>query len=380
MMSLAFVQPDLCAALHVGIEQPVDDKERALDTSDFAQGQGQLVLSGIGSELPQQLARGHDARDHGGSAAQDVGPVCRDEGFLDLAADQPLQLFGAGCRVEEIEALQWQVPDAGDELEAQEGCYREDMVGEAARVGILLADILARARHQQAIQNVGSFVHRGRDGLGGEGAELVGHMGVGLQPGLLAVFGVDEVHRLALSCRREELPITRCRLSGTPEPCHRQRGLRLDHLCQCARHGLAFDMPSRQAGELEVVMGVGSPCHLAEAEVQSLGKQHVQEADPVLARHTRMQMREGFGEPDLVIHFQQEIRDPDFRQALVEVEDHGFGFFGNSGGQAVDLQHTIFDRPARNGPGLCSPRQATQGVGHSCLAVGEPDIGLKRHG
>jgi hypothetical protein len=52
------------------------------------------VLSGVGCEFTQQLAWGHDAHDHGGGAAQDVGPVCRDEALLDLAADQPLQLFG----------------------------------------------------------------------------------------------------------------------------------------------------------------------------------------------------------------------------------------------------------------------------------------------
>ena len=52
VMGLAFVQPDLGAALHGGIKQPVDDEERPLDPSDFPQGHGQLVLSGAGCELP----------------------------------------------------------------------------------------------------------------------------------------------------------------------------------------------------------------------------------------------------------------------------------------------------------------------------------------
>lgn len=110
VMGLAFVQPDLGAALHVGIEQPLHDEERPLDPSDFPEGNGQLVLSGVGCEFTQQLAWRHDARDHGGGAAQDAGPVCRDERFLDLAADQPLQLFGAGRRFEEIEALRCRLP------------------------------------------------------------------------------------------------------------------------------------------------------------------------------------------------------------------------------------------------------------------------------
>jgi hypothetical protein len=47
VMGFAFVQPDLGATLYVGIEQPVDDEERPLDPSDFPEGHGQLVLSGV---------------------------------------------------------------------------------------------------------------------------------------------------------------------------------------------------------------------------------------------------------------------------------------------------------------------------------------------
>lgn len=51
-MRLAFVQPDLGAALHVGVEQPVDDEERPLDPSDFPESNGQLMLTGVCRELP----------------------------------------------------------------------------------------------------------------------------------------------------------------------------------------------------------------------------------------------------------------------------------------------------------------------------------------
>ncbi|SFA60966.1 hypothetical protein SAMN04487972_13220 [Paracoccus halophilus] len=59
VVCLALVQADLGPPLHVGIEQPVDDEERPFDPSDFPQGDRQLVLSGIGCELPQELARRH---------------------------------------------------------------------------------------------------------------------------------------------------------------------------------------------------------------------------------------------------------------------------------------------------------------------------------
>jgi hypothetical protein len=47
MVGFAFVQADLGAALHVGVDQPVDDEQRPFDPSDFPQRHGQLVLSRI---------------------------------------------------------------------------------------------------------------------------------------------------------------------------------------------------------------------------------------------------------------------------------------------------------------------------------------------
>ena len=62
VMSLALVQAGVGSALHIGVEQPVDDEERSneersFDPSDFAEGDGQFVLAQIGRELSQQLAR-----------------------------------------------------------------------------------------------------------------------------------------------------------------------------------------------------------------------------------------------------------------------------------------------------------------------------------
>ena len=37
MMRFALIQADLGTALHIGIQQPIDDKERRLDPADFAQ-------------------------------------------------------------------------------------------------------------------------------------------------------------------------------------------------------------------------------------------------------------------------------------------------------------------------------------------------------
>ncbi len=51
VVSLAFVETNLSAALHVSIEQPVDDEERTLNATDFAQSQGQLVLTRVSADF-----------------------------------------------------------------------------------------------------------------------------------------------------------------------------------------------------------------------------------------------------------------------------------------------------------------------------------------
>ncbi len=47
MMRFSLVEPDLSAALHVGVQHPVDHEQRALDAADFAHGEGKVILPGI---------------------------------------------------------------------------------------------------------------------------------------------------------------------------------------------------------------------------------------------------------------------------------------------------------------------------------------------
>ena len=53
VVCLTLVQTDLCAALHVRIEQPFHNEQSPFHPSDFAQGHRQFMLSGVGCELPQ---------------------------------------------------------------------------------------------------------------------------------------------------------------------------------------------------------------------------------------------------------------------------------------------------------------------------------------
>ena len=88
--------------------------------------------------------------------------------------------FGTPASLERVEALRWQIPDAGDERVAEDRARGEDVVGEAAGVGVLFADAPAGLVHQEPVEDVGRFVDGGRDSLGGERGESVGDVRVRL--------------------------------------------------------------------------------------------------------------------------------------------------------------------------------------------------------
>ena len=115
-------------------------------------------------------------------------------------------------------------------------------------------------------------MHGGRDGLGGEGGELIGQMGIGLESRFVAVFCIDQVHCFALARGCEELAITGSGEPQSPVLGHRQPGLLLDHRGQGTVHCVAFDMPARQAREFPVLMGVGGFSHLVQAVLAAVEK------------------------------------------------------------------------------------------------------------
>ena len=83
----------------------------------------------------------------------------------------------------------------------------EDMVGEAAGVGVLFADAPPGLVHQEPVEDVGRFVGGGRDGLGGERGESVGDVRVRLDAGFGPVPSVDQVEGFFPATGREELAV-----------------------------------------------------------------------------------------------------------------------------------------------------------------------------
>ena len=127
-------------------------------------------------------------------------------------------------------------------------------------------------------------------------------------------------------------------------------------------------------------MGIGGIGHLAEAEVDALGQENVQEADPVLARRSGSQVYEGVREANLGIDLHQKIGDARLREALVEIEDQFVYAFRSLGGKPVDVQATVTDDAAGDRSGPSSLGESLQAECHPCLLVGEPHTDVERHG
>lgn len=164
-MGFTLVEPDLGAPLHVRVEDPLYNEECAFDTADLAQRDREIVLARVGSELAQELAGSDLAGGHSGGAAEKIRPVRNDQFLADFAAYQLAQLFGCRIGIEHVQPLRWQVSDAQDEPVTEHGAGPEQMIGEAGRVGILLANLTANLVHQEAIENIRRLADGGRNRL-----------------------------------------------------------------------------------------------------------------------------------------------------------------------------------------------------------------------
>jgi hypothetical protein len=110
---------------------------------------------------------------------------------VDRAADQRREGRVVTGLAGDEQALIGQVSDAGREPEAQEVAQREDVVGEAGRVGGVLADPQAALVLEEPVEDVQRLVRGRGDDLGVEGAKLVGEVAVELDARFDAVAGVD---------------------------------------------------------------------------------------------------------------------------------------------------------------------------------------------
>ena len=153
--------------------------------------------------------------------------------------------------------------------------------------------------------------------------------------------------------------------------------LRLDHHGRGPVYRLAFDMPAREARELEEVMGVGGLGHLAETQIEPLREEDVQESDPVLAWRARAQVRESVGETGGGIHLQQDIGDPHLGQATIEVKHELVDIRRHCGGGPTDPEFAILDGVAEYPAVVRSIGEVIQALDQTRLAFVQPVPGFE---
>ena len=152
--------------------------------------------------------------------------------------------------------------------------------------------------------------------------------------------------------------------------------LRLDHHGQGPVYRLAFDMPAREARELEEVMGVGGLGHLAETQIEAFRQEDVEQSDAVSARRARAQVGEGVGETGGGVHLQQDIGDPHLRQATVEVEHQLIDVLGHCAGRTDDPEFAILDGAAGYPAVVRRTGEAFQTLAQMRLVFAQPLLGL----
>jgi hypothetical protein len=180
------------------------------------------------------------------------------EHLVELPLDQPLieggpdQLPQSGPLrglAGDVEPPVGQVPDPGREPEAQEVAQREDMVGEAGRVRVMLLDPQVGLVVEQAVQDVRGIADRGVDHLGVERGILVGDVRVEGHARLGAVSGVDLPGRLPRAAGAEPLAVRGRSGPRAPVPRQGEPVLVVDEFSQRLAVGLVADMPGDQPGE-----------------------------------------------------------------------------------------------------------------------------------
>ena len=126
--------------------EPVEHEQRALDPADFAQGQRQPVLAGIGAEALEEERSADRAGAHRCREAQDIIPVGRDQLFVDAPGDERREHRPSAGRPEGVEPALGQVGDARGEIEAEQIRQGEVVIADAAAIGVMGARCSGRPR------------------------------------------------------------------------------------------------------------------------------------------------------------------------------------------------------------------------------------------
>jgi len=217
------------------------------------------------------------------------------------------------------------------------------MVGIAAAIGMVAAGRDLALVVEQPIEHMRGFAGGRRDHLGVERRVSVGEVRVELDPGLIAVMGIDAARFTAEAAGPKELAI---RGGGGATAKHRRKRLALllvDQTPERQGIGLVPDMPVRRPGQLAEAGDAARLGHSRQAEIEPISEETRRKDPRIGGSFTRPQMGEAVGEQRPFRYLRQEIGDPDARQHGVEARGKGLGFRRCRFLDRRDLQHALVE-------------------------------------
>ena len=170
-----------------------------------------------------------------------------------------------------LETPALQIRDSRRELEPEQTAQREDMVGIAAAVGMVATGHDLALMVEQPVKDMRGFAGSRRDYLGVERCVAIGKVRVELDPGIIAVMGIDGACIAAEAAGPEELAV---RGGGGAAAKHRRKRLALllaDQTAERQSIGLIADVPVGCPGELTETGDAAHLGHPRQAEIEPVG-------------------------------------------------------------------------------------------------------------
>ena len=184
------------------------------------------------------------------------------------------------------------------------------MVGIAAAIGVVTAGQDLAPVVKQPIEHVRGFAGGRRDHLGVERRVSVGEVRVELDPGFIAVMGIDAARFATETAGSKELAI---RGGGGATAKHRRKRLALLLIDQTPERqgiGLVPDMPVGRPGQLAEAGDAARLGHARQAEIEPVGEEARHQDLRIDGGFAGRQMGEAVGEQCPSRHLRSRKRSP----------------------------------------------------------------------
>lgn len=199
----------------IGVVEPAQREQCALDPSDLPKCRSKTVLLTIGGQLLQNQRRCDSAVAHRRDDLRNFGPMADDQVPTEAAPEQRCEPTIAPRGLETIELSIRQARNARLEIEAEQMHDGEHDIGDAATIGVEGGDVRAAFVAEDAVECVDRLARRPGDDRLMKRCVSIGDGGVDLDHGVATVMCVDRSSGFAGTAEIISLPIGRCAMPRT---------------------------------------------------------------------------------------------------------------------------------------------------------------------